>query len=83
MHLYIVPDAPTLFYKKVNHNSCILSSLASVLHYMGDKYAPKYIIRRRQKSLLKIHNKCQMKFCRDILMVHHREKKRKKTQLLY
>ena len=39
MRLYIVPGAPTLFYQQGNHNSCILSSLAPALHYMGDKYA--------------------------------------------
>ena len=72
MHLYIVPDAPTLFYKKANHNSCILSSLASVLHYMGDKYASKYIIRCKKKGPLEIHNKGRMHFFRDILMGHHR-----------
>ena len=36
---YIIPGTPTLFYQQVNHNSFILSSLASVLHYMGDVYA--------------------------------------------
>ena len=34
--LYIVPGAPTLFYQKGNHNSCMLSSLSSAVHYMGD-----------------------------------------------
>ena len=38
MFLYIVPVAPTLFYQQVNKNSCILSSLASALQYMGDEY---------------------------------------------
>ena len=37
--LYIVPGAPTVLYQQGNHNSCILSSLASALHYMGDEYA--------------------------------------------
>ena len=39
MRLYIVPGAPTLSYQKGNHNSCVLSSLSSSLHYMGDGYA--------------------------------------------
>ena len=39
MRLYIVPGSPTLFYQKCNHISCILSSLASALYYMGDRYA--------------------------------------------
>ena len=49
MCLYIVPGAPTLFYQQGNHNSCILSSLASALNYMGDIYASEYIIKRKQK----------------------------------
>ena len=70
--LYIFPGAPTLFYQQGNQNSCIISSLASALHYMGDEYASKYIIKRKQKSLLGIHNKGPMNFCRDILMGHNR-----------
>ena len=38
MRLYIFPGAPTLFYQQGNHNSCILLSLVSALHYMGDIY---------------------------------------------
>ena len=78
MRLYIVLGEPTLLYQKVNKNSCILSSLESALHYMGDKYASKYIIRRKQKSLLAVHNKGLTNFCYDILMVHHREKEEKR-----
>ena len=51
MWLYIVPGAPTLFYQQDNHNSWILSSLASTLHHMGDGYALEYIIRHKKKSL--------------------------------
>ena len=72
--LYIVHGAPNLFYQEGNHNSCIISSLASALHYMGDEYASKYVIKHKQKSLLCIHNKGRMHFCRDILMRHHRGK---------
>ena len=82
IRLYIVPGAPTLFYQQGNQNSCILSSLASSFHYIGDKYLSEYITRRKQKRLLGIHNKYRMHFCRDILMGHHRGKRRK-TQLLY
>ena len=39
IRLYIVPDAPTLFYEQGNKYTCILSTLASALHYMGDGYA--------------------------------------------
>ena len=38
IRLYIVPVAPSLFYQQGNHNSCILLSLESALHYMGDEY---------------------------------------------
>ena len=74
VHLYIFPGASTLFYQRVNQNSCILSSLASALHYIGDEYASEYIIRRKQSLFLKTHSKGRMQFCRDILMGHHREK---------
>ena len=82
MRLYIVPGSPNLFYQQGNHNSYILLSLASELHYMGDKHASEYIIIRKQKSHLEIHNEGRMHFCRDIFMGHHK-KKRKKTQLSY
>ena len=49
--LYIVPGAPTLLYQQGNPNSCILFSLGSKLHHMGDGYASEYIIRRKQRSL--------------------------------
>ena len=51
IHLYIVPVAPTLFYQQVNQNSCIISSLASALNYMGYEYTSKYIIKRMQKHI--------------------------------
>ena len=82
MRLYVVTGTPTFLYQQGNHNSCILSSLESALNYMGDEYALEYIIRRKQISILEIQNKGMMHFCRDILMGHHKEKK-KKTQLLY
>ena len=43
---------------------------------MGDENASEYIIKRKQESFLVIHNKGQMHFCRDILMGHHREKRK-------
>ena len=72
--LYIVPGAPTLFYQQGNHSLCILSPLESEFHHMGDGYASEYIIIRKQKSLLEIHNKGQIHFCHDILLGHHKEK---------
>ena len=45
---------------------------------MGDEHASKYIINRKQKSLLEIHNKRQMHFCRYILMGYHSEKNEKR-----
>ena len=74
MRLYIIPGAPTLFYQQGNQNSCILSSLASSFHYMGEKYVSEYIIRRKQTCLLGIQNKGRMHFCCDILMGDHKEK---------
>ena len=50
--LYIVHGSPTLFCQQGNQNSCIISSLVSELHSMGDEHASKYIINRKQKSLL-------------------------------
>ena len=75
--LYIVPGAPALFYQQGNHNSCILSSLASAFHYMVGEDASEYIIRRKQKYLLGIQNKGQMLFCRNILMGHHKKNYKK------
>ena len=40
------------------------------LHYMGDEFASKYIIKRMQKSLLEVHNKGRMHFCLDICLGH-------------
>ena len=34
-----VPDGPTIKYSQGIHNSCIISSLASALYYMGDELA--------------------------------------------
>ena len=82
MRLYIVPGAPTLLYQQGNHNSCILSSLASELHYMGDEYASEYIIRHKKKILLEIQNKGRIHFCRDIIMGHHKEKYEKNSIII-
>ena len=43
-----VPDGPTIKYSQGIQNSCILSSLASALYYIGDELASEYIIRRKQ-----------------------------------
>ena len=77
MGLYIVPGAPILLYKQGNHNSCILSSLVSALHYVGGEYASGYIIRRKQKCLLVIQNKGRMHFCHAILMGHHKKNEKR------
>ena len=77
MRLYIAPGAPTLFYQQGNKSSCIISSLASELHFMGDKYASEYIIGCKQRCLLEIHNKGRMHLCRDIIIRHHRKKQKR------
>ena len=81
MRLYIVPGAHTLFYQKHNHNSCILSSLASALNCMGDEYASEYIIRRKQIHLLEIQNKGWTHFYRDIILGNYKEEN--ETRLNY
>ena len=52
-----VPDGPTIKYSQDIQNSCIISSLASTLYYMGDELASEYIIRRKQLSIAFIHGK--------------------------
>ena len=52
-----VPDGPTIKYSQGIQNSCIISSLASALYYMGDELESEYIIRRKQLSLTSIHDK--------------------------
>ena len=43
------------------------------------QYVSEYIIRRKQKYLLEIQNKCRRHFCRDIFMGHHKEKNEKQS----
>ena len=50
-----VPDGPTIKYSQGIQNSCIISSLASALYYMGDELASEYIIRKKQQSIAFIH----------------------------
>ena len=69
-----VPDGPTIKYSQGIQNSCIISSLASVLYYVGDEILSEYIIRRKQHSFSFIHSKGRMQFCRDTLMGQQREK---------
>ena len=70
-----VPDGPTIKYSQGIQNSCIISSLALALYYMGDELAPEYIIRHKQLSLTFIHGKGRMQFCRDTLMGQYIESK--------
>ena len=46
-----VPDGPTTKYSQGIQNSCIISSLASSLYYMGDELVSEYIIRRKQQYI--------------------------------
>ena len=73
-----VPDGPTIKYSQGIQNSCIISSLASALYYMGDVHASEYIIRRKQLSLEFIHDKGRMQFLRNTLMGINREKQNQK-----
>ena len=67
-------DVPTIKYSQGIQNSCIISSLASALYYMGDELASEYIIRRKQQSPYFTHSKGRIQFCRDTLMGKQREK---------
>ena len=69
-----VPNGPTIKYSQGIQNSCIISSLASALYYMGDELASEYIIRRKQKSLACIRSNGRMQFCRDAFMGQSIEK---------
>ena len=57
-----VPDGPTIKYSQGIQNSCIMSSLASALYYMGDELASEYIIRRKQQSIACIYRNGRMQF---------------------
>ena len=74
-----VPDGSTIKYSQGIQNSCILSSLALALYYIGDVHASEYIIRRKQLSLTFIHDKGQMQFLHNTLMGINREKNNKKS----
>ena len=69
-----VPDVPIMKYSQGMQNSCIISSLASALYYMGDELASEYIIKRKKMSLYFINNKGQMKLCLDSIMEQYRKK---------
>ena len=70
-----MPDVPIIKYSQGMQNSCMISSLASSLYYMGDVHASEYIIRRKKLSLEFIHDKGQMQFLRNTLMGINIEKK--------
>ena len=72
-----VPDGTSIKYSQGIQNSCIISSLASALCYMGDELVSEYIIRRKKQSLAGIHSNGRMKFCCDALMGQSREKQNK------
>jgi hypothetical protein len=67
-------DSPPVFYQQRQTSSCILSSLASALFYMGDVYAAEFIIQRKKLSLLAV-KKGRMRFCHDVIVGHYRKKK--------
>ena len=76
-------DVPIIKYSQGMQNSCMISSLASALYYMGDVHASKYIIRRKQLYLEFIHDKGRMQFLCNTRMGINREKKRAKNTLSY
>jgi hypothetical protein len=66
----IPEDSPPVFYQQRQTCSCILSSLASALYYMGDVYGSEFIIRRKHLSVLAVKEKGwgRMRFGHDVLM---------------
>ena len=78
-----VPDVPTIKFSQGIQNSCIISSLASALNYIGDVHASEYIIRRKQLSLTFIHDNGRMQFLHNTLMGINREKKNKKYSIKF
>lgn len=73
-------ENPSVMYLQGDKNSCIFSSLASALHYMGDIYASEYIIQRKDESINCLKGKGRMHFCKDILLGHHKRKHEKKLK---
>ena len=69
-----VPDGPTIKYSQDIQNSCIISSLALALYYMGYELASEYIIRSKQQYLSFNYSKGRMQLFRDTLMGKQREK---------
>jgi hypothetical protein len=74
----ITDDNPFVYFLQGNKNTCIISSLASAVRYMGDIYASDYIIQRREESLYKLEHKGQRQFCKDIIMGQFKQKGERK-----
>jgi len=73
----IPEDSPPVFYQQRETSSCVISSLASAMYYIGDTYGSEYIIRRKQ-SCLSIMGTGRINFCHNLLIGHYREKKEKR-----
>ncbi len=74
----ITDDNPCVYFLQGNKNTCIISSLASAVRYMGDVYASDYIIQRREESLYKLEHKGRMQYCKDIIMGQFKQKGERK-----
>jgi hypothetical protein len=76
----IPEDSPPVFYQQRETSSCVISSLASAMYYMGDIYGSEYIIRRKYScvSVIKGKGTGRMNFCHELLIGHYREKKEKR-----
>eukprot|EP00978_Attheya_sp_CCMP212_P028286 scaffold97309_cov42-Attheya_sp.AAC.1 len=63
----IPEDSPHVFYQQRETSSCVISSLASAMYYMGDVYGSEYIIRRKYScvSVIKGNGTGRMNFCHD------------------
>jgi hypothetical protein len=62
--------APIVFYQQHQSNSCMISSLASALLHIGDTYAAKYVIKRKQEAndALEVG---RMNFCEQLMKNDH------------
>ena len=76
----MVSGAPILFYQQYSMDSCIISSFAAAVHYMGDKKAAEYINRRKEQSLVAFSNGGRMQFCNDVILNHYKQKNEKKLR---
>ena len=65
-------EAPIVGYQQGNSTSCMMSSLASALLHIGDKYAAEYVL-KRQLHANDAHSEGRMNFCAKMLVGRDRQ----------